>query len=746
MSPRAVLWLFLATLAVLIVPASTDADVFGTISLVSKGASEQAIYAHDPAISGNGEYVAFDGYLEGRVGVWRRDLQSGAVEAVAVGEPGTAEGSAELPSISENGRYISFTTTARLSAEDTNNAPDVYVRDMDVPASEPGAFTLASAVDGSTQGLSYKYGASTSFEETHYGSVASGRTALSANGEKVAFVTTAISNLANPEKIETPVMQVAVRDLVTHETQLVSVHYPVTGRPEPVSGEEGGISYGAVYSAGAPPAFAEPPAYGLAPPLGASISADGSTVAWMADNVDEQAQMLAKESVKPTYVEPLWRRIADGPMAPIRRITGGSDPADPLCVESGETALPGTPSSSDPCLGPFATTSLQKGIWAGGTGDVVPQLSQNGETVAFLADVPLVAQGDDFGLSGEDTSDLYVVNMQEGLTRDQALRPLTEISSSELSNRTTDAPIVDLGLSPSGQQVAFTTDRTVFTLGSPAFVSEPLGAAGLSELYDADLATDTLTRVTHGYEGGPSEHPHRSSLPGEDPYEVADGTLSPSFSDNGESLAFSSTASNLVYGDTNTPVGQSQGSFDGSDVFVVSRESFRPTETEDYVSSPPASPALVPPWRLNATALSRRDGSVLLYVELPGAGALHAGAQAPVRAQSVYYTRARGSAKRIRHTRTSVATRTVASGKHSASAGGLVTLALTLAGPYGKLASAGGGLSADVTLVFDAPGHPTLRQSIQVSFLRTAKTKSTRTVHKASRAKKSKSARGGRRK
>ena len=40
---------------------------------------QQADYAHDPAISGNGRYVAFDGSFGGLTGVWRRDLQTGAV-------------------------------------------------------------------------------------------------------------------------------------------------------------------------------------------------------------------------------------------------------------------------------------------------------------------------------------------------------------------------------------------------------------------------------------------------------------------------------------------------------------------------------------------------------------------------------------------------------------------------------------------------------------------------------------------
>ncbi len=95
---------------------------------------------------------------------------------------------------------MSFTTTAQLAPGDTNRGPDVYVRDMDRPVTEAGAFTLASAVDGSQTGLSYgPAGASVSpFEEMHYGSLASGRSALSADGREVVFVTTAVSRPRRP--------------------------------------------------------------------------------------------------------------------------------------------------------------------------------------------------------------------------------------------------------------------------------------------------------------------------------------------------------------------------------------------------------------------------------------------------------------------------------------------------------------------------------------------------------------------
>ena len=364
---------------------SARADVFGPISLVSASAisgspfNQQAEYAHDAAISGDGRYVAFDGSFGGRTGVWRRDLQTGVIAAVAAedtGEPSFSAADADLPSISENGRYVSFTTTARLDpVDDVNPGPDVYVRDMSRAPSEEGAYTLASAVDGASAGLTYEPNgrySSVESEELHQGSVAAGRSALSADGRKVAFVTSAISNLAGPG---TSAMQVAVRELDSEQTELVSVaDDPATGQPlpgQPVFGEEAGETFGAVGTGlgGKPPIFVNPAPYELTGALGASISADGSTVAWMGVDVGQQVRLLAGEAPRASYTEPLWRRIADGPAAPVRRITGGSDPANPACAASGETTLPGTAVASDPCQGPLAATQEGgQGVWRGEIG------------------------------------------------------------------------------------------------------------------------------------------------------------------------------------------------------------------------------------------------------------------------------------------------------------------------------------------------------------------------------------------
>jgi WD40-like Beta Propeller Repeat len=760
----------LVLLLLLGVPAA-QADIFGPISLasqstVSEGSTppQQADYAHDAAISGDGRYVAFDGSFGGLTGVWRRDLQTGEVQPVAVqdeADPQIGAPDAELPSISGEGRYVSFTTTAKLDPKnDTNSSPDVYVRDMDVPvyevegaapcgtagkcetAAPAGAFTLASAQNGLETGLVYA-------EPTSklYGSLAAGRSAISADGKEVAFVTTAVSNLAHPETEvtpQTPALQVAVRNLETKTTTLVSVKYdPATGAPtvgpegreEPVSGVEGATTYGAVFADAQPPRMLAPTPYELTPTVGASISADGSTVAWMGQDVGEQVPTLAGEELRPHYAEPLWRRIAEGPQAPTRRVTGGAQPSAPACIASGESVLSMPQSPLDPCEGPFQTEPLS-GIEGDPLVDTVPILSGNGETVAFLATAAPFTEGS-FGIGvASRPTDLYVSNMETGLSRTAALRPLTEIAGADTENAASDASIVDFAISPDGSEVAFCTQRTIFPLGAPAYVSAPAASVGLVELFDADLSDETITRVTQGFEGGQPEHPHKPVAAGVVPYTQFDGSLSPSFSADGLTLAFSSTASNLVYGDGNTPSVESVG-FDGADAFVVSRLVFGSDPAPQEVSDPPANPDIGPAWRLSVTASSRKDGTVALYASVPGAGVLQANASAGMLLRSAKSARRRrtwsrparhladgiaaaASSKR-RHKRgsrlASVRAMTVATGGVDPSSAGITELVLRLRPAYSALAFARGGLSAMVSVTFVSKGAKALQVLVPVTFL-----------------------------
>lgn len=712
--------------------AAASADVFGPIELVSAsavpgGLHQQAEEARYPVISGNGRYVAFVGRYGGVSGIWRRDLLTGAVEQVA---PGVST----MPSISKEGRYVSFTTTESLVPEDTNNSPDVYVRDMEPGEGEP-EYTLVSAVNGTDEGATYTYtGETPAVEpETEFGSLASARSAMSANGEYVVFVTTAQSNLLGGSA-PTPPYEVLVRDLATRETRLVSAEYePGVGwsaeRPvQPTTNELNGlVRYGAVYPGGplAPkfgtPSSPLPSADGQERWLGASISANGSTVAWMGQDLARQAQLLPGEQSDESaqIAEPLWRRIDEGPGAPIRRVTGGSDPANPLCAASGEQEIPERfPSPLDPCTGPFEYYEEDEGLAGSKAGriDFVPQLSEDGEVVAFVTGARELAAGELQFESARSTDDLYTVNMASGLTRVQALTRLTEIGGGGQTQEKLErsAKILDYTLSADGSQVAFTTQRTQFTIGSFAYVSPIAAAPGMIELFDLDLANDTLTRVTHGFEGEDvrSEELPTVEAPGTDPYHEEQGAYSPSFSGDGDTLCFSSTANNLVYGDGNA----------APDAFIVHRVVPAAGEVQQSISATPPNPALVSPWKLGVTAKGLADGSVQLHVTVPGAGQLSASAGASVlvgsgakrASRAVHSTQARKASVKL-------ATRQVASAKSGFGVGseGLMTLTLSLGSAYRPLASSHGGLPATVKLTFTAPGHPTLHDQLRVSFLRT---------------------------
>jgi Tol biopolymer transport system component len=635
----------------LLAPATARAD-FGPIQLVSKSAGEQAAAAQASAISANGRYLAFEGTIGGLRGIFRKDLETGAMEPVAAGsayESKAPKADSSAPSISADGRFVSFTTKTQLSPDDPQTASsDAYVADM---SADPPTYELASALDGSSQGLTYS-GAG--------GAVASGRVALSADGREVVFVTTAASNLTSgpggsTEGIQTPAGQVVLRDLDTEETTLVSAeHDPETGAMTglPVTG-------GALIAKPQLPLF-----------LGASLSADGSTVAWLGANIHEQVPLLPGESAiagengsSPfPYVEPLWRRIADGPEAPTRRVVGG-DPSAPFPdLTARNTEL----NVAEGWLG------VQKV-------DGVPQLSSDGRTVALIG-------------NPTDATNVFVVDMSPGLNRGEAVRQLTAeipVRPTEPEKAINQEPYVPLNghvfsiaISPDGSRIAFTSARQRFPLAPPNLVGSPPGSLGLVELYLIDLPDETLQRVTHGI-GGEGE----ASLAQFGTGQGGDGAGSPSFAADGHLIAFSSTASNLVEGDAN----------EASDAFTVEDLTAAGTGGSS-ISPPPASSVRRPRWRLVLSAFSLSDGNVRVVASVPAAGALRARAQAELGP-------------------TPSPARPLAAARARADSDGSVGLTLALPHRYRRLAHSREGIYATAHVWFHAKdGKKALRSKLEVRF------------------------------
>jgi Tol biopolymer transport system component len=134
----------------------------------------------------------------------------------AKGDRGDASSAA--PSISGDGRLVAFESSAEnLVKEDTNGVGDVYVRDR-----VRRTISLVSVSSSGTQGNDKSYGAF-----------------VSGNGRFVAFESFA-SNLVKGDT--NGVVDVFVRDLVTHRTERVSVSSSGAQQPTTDAGAPGGNS------------------------------------------------------------------------------------------------------------------------------------------------------------------------------------------------------------------------------------------------------------------------------------------------------------------------------------------------------------------------------------------------------------------------------------------------------------------------------------------------------------------------
>ncbi|HEX3693196.1 MAG TPA: hypothetical protein VHU13_07620 [Solirubrobacteraceae bacterium] len=654
------------------------------IRLQSVGPHDQFERADEPAISSDGGYLAFVGSLDGTGGVWRKDLRTGALQLVA--QSGIA------PSISADGRYVSFTSGEPLVTH-AKTGENVYVRDMQIDpglvgqcaaeqeADDQCPYELASALNGGSEGITYEGG----------GANASGRVSLGADGREVAFVLTSSSDLTSgdPQQLTTPARQVVLRRLDSQETLLVSAEREAGGgrmteRPVP----------GGAY---------------LPSQAGASISGDGSTVAWVGTNIPAQAPTLEGEgqrieeddqdSQETVYDEPLWRRVGGGAGAPTRRMVGGGDPLAPGCPPGGTIQVAA-------CRGPYPGLPWEDTRggngndygWLGYSGyDGLPALSYDGYTAALVGDP-------------DGTSNVFVVDMREGLDRVQALRQLTrEIPVFDKNNPGSQPEYVSsagdvyaVAISSDASRVAFTTQRQLFSV-SPLIDNEaPLTQLGIVELYQI-VSGGLLERVTHGPDDGPC-------LEGRAAVGVtASGATAPSFGDGDLTVAFADTASNIVYADSN----------EESDIFTASesRSSQLPGPVQ-IGATPPGSEPTRPQWRLSVVPTVHRDGSVTLFVAVPGAGEVSSDASAavPVRTIERLSPGRRGRAgSEVKHTVDR--NRTVASTRASSATAGLLELRLRVSSRYAALLSSPAGIYATVRVSFRGAG-PTLTQALTLSLHR----------------------------
>jgi Tol biopolymer transport system component len=618
----------------------------------------------DADISANGRYVVFqtratnffedDGGVVGpdgvepdaepagtlrKGGIFRYDRDTGAIQLVADGSETYTEGpekgtlifrGAQNPSVSADGRYVVFSTAQQLVPQDTNNNVDVYVRDMDVPLTvnrkESGAYTLVSSRSGGDEPATYAP-REQPLKGEEPGSEVWPNTSMSADGRYVVFRTTELkSNLPATSATDTPPLQLFVRDLQAKTTTLLTRN-KTTG--EPISN-------------------AQAPVGAIGP---ATISPDGSTVAWVSTGAPEQTQFIKNETedVKEPYY--LWRRWQE-PEAKTRRITGIADPEDPEC-HGQEEVDPAERLATGPCYGPL--TEPESGLAS--IDLAAPGLSSDGYTVAFLAGAALRTPN-----TKSTGLDVFLTSMRPGVTRKAGTRELTlDVPSGNIGSTPS---IESLALSPDGSTIAFTTARDDFVLPEPRPVGAFRAFPRAIDLYIIHLAENSLERAVVNYEGG---DPNESAL------------VNPTLTQNGSSVAFVSYASNLIFGDAN----------EQPDAFAATIEApggtAAPSTEVNSVQGGFSLAGTAAP-ELGLSVKRAKDGGLILLIETPGAGKLTARAAGTI-------TAAAGRKKRKRKVE-------LAHTSGSARSEGTTTLTLRLASKYAKDLRSAGKLKALVTVSF----------------------------------------------
>jgi len=364
------------------------------------------------------------------------------------------------------------------------------------------------------------------------------------------------------------------------------------------------------------------PAGGAAGPV--TLSADGTTVVWTGANARPQTPFLAGEPYDTVDNYYLWQRIADGPAAATRRITGVVDLDDPGCPPGATIA--NDPAATGPCYGPLTTTD------GGGTSIAGRQLAVSGDGYRVWYLTPGYPRPSPIASS---VLDVWSVDMRSGRSRKAATVELTREGAAD------DVPagggIDGMAVSPDGRWLALASTRTRFVGGRLALRGAARVVPDQRELYLADLSAGSLERVVTGFGGGDS----------------SGGGLSPqvAISADGSRLAFVSGGSNLFFGDANNR----------PDAFVATRtdppaaEALPPPvdETNDDLVEEP----LPDPPSLGVRVLRGPKRAVVLAVTVPAAGKLGVrvrgrlpgagGKRRPLRT----FATARGTAKRARTVR-----------------------------------------------------------------------------------------------
>ncbi len=436
----------------------------------------------NPAISADGRFVAFESSADNLVAsdtngtsdVFVRDLTLGITTRVSIDFLGTQGNSASRsPSVSADGRIVAFSSAANnLVPGDTNTTDDVFVRDMVL-----GTTSRVSVDSAGTQGNAQSQGAS-----------------ISADGLFVAFSSSANNLVAGDTNFG---LDVFVRDLSLGTTTRASVDS---------SGTQGNTSTGS---------------------SSASISADGRYVAFNSDSTNLVAgdnNNATDVFVRDLSLNTTTRVSVDS--AGLQANTGSYEPAisaDGQRVafwSSSSNLVAGDTNNTldvfvrDTALGTTSRVSVNSSGVQGNDQSNSCTISGNGVIVAFLSAASNLSAGDT-----NNAGDIFI--------RDLSLSTTARVSLDSAGVQGQgNANSALLSISADGRFVALYSAANNLVAGD---------TNNTGDVFVRDMVLGTISRVSIDSAGTQGNAESRY----------------PSISSDGRFVAFYSDATNLVTGDTN---------------------------------------------------------------------------------------------------------------------------------------------------------------------------------------------------
>ncbi|MDY6789864.1 MAG: calcium-binding protein [Thermodesulfobacteriota bacterium] len=487
---------FLMSLNVLFLTFESEARNVERVSVNIVGLQGDG-YSYRPSISSDGRYVAFEsdaanlvaGDTNARKDVFVYDRDTYTIERVSVDNSGVqGDGSSSFPSISSDGRYVAFESDAtNLVTGDTNNCFDMFVYDRDTDTIE-----RVSVDNSGVQGNTDSY-----------------RPSISPDGRYVAFQSWA-TNLVTGD---------------TNGTGDVFVYDRDTDTIERVSVDNSGV---------------QGDGYSYHP----SISSDGRYVAFASDATnlvtgdtnnssdmfvyDRDTDTIERVSVDNSggqgdgfsygpSISSDGRYVAFHSIA-TNLVNGDTNSSDDVFVYDRDTDT-------------IERVSVDNSGMQGNSASYESSISSDGRYVAFTSRSTNLVAGD---TNASDDAFVY----------DRGTDTIERVSVDN-SGGQGDGFSYESSISPDGHYVAFHSDATNLVTGD---------TNGTGDVFVYDRGTDTIERVSVD----------KSSAQGNGDSEKS------SISSDGRYVAFESTASNLVTGDTNGT----------DDVFVYDRD----TDTIERVS------------------------------------------------------------------------------------------------------------------------------------------------------------------